>query len=318
MFSLLLVGAGQLGSRYLQGLVFAESPLEVTVVDTNLGALEMAKARWIEAGGERCHHQLHWTDSIPAELENINLALIVTSARGRADLVAQIASQARVQYWVLEKILAQSVDELSVITRATSQSQGAWVNKPMRMMHWHRKIREKFLSKTPIRASYSGGLWGLSCNSVHYLDIVSSWTGEKLISIDSSGLDLIWFESKRSGYFETTGRLVALYSQGSSLVLESRSETVSHKFQVQLADQVLWLIDETSGKSVNSDGEHIDGCFELQSQLSARLVDDILLRGRCDLPTLEESTAMHAVFLDAMLKHWNLSQNRKDLSVPIT
>lgn len=67
-----------------------------------------------------------------------------------------------------------------------------------------------------------------------------------------------------------------------------------------------------------TNGDHIDGRFEFQSQLSGRLVDDILLRGQCDLPSLEESAAMHAIFLQAMLKHWNLSQNRNDDCVPIT
>ena len=56
--TVLLVGAGHVGSRYLQGMVKAESQLDITVVDPSSIALDMAKARWKEAGGEICHHRI--------------------------------------------------------------------------------------------------------------------------------------------------------------------------------------------------------------------------------------------------------------------
>ena len=83
-YTVLLVGAGQLGSRYIQGLVGAKCQLKITVVDPSISSLEMATARWIEAGGERCHHKIQWSDAIPSELKSVDLALIVTSSEGRA------------------------------------------------------------------------------------------------------------------------------------------------------------------------------------------------------------------------------------------
>ena len=61
--SLLLVGAGQLGSRYLQGLVASDSELEITVVDPSSESLETAKLRWIAAGGDESSHQIFFGGS---------------------------------------------------------------------------------------------------------------------------------------------------------------------------------------------------------------------------------------------------------------
>ena len=317
-YNVLLVGAGQLGSRYLQGMVSAESQLSITVIDPSSSALETAKSRWIEAGGEHCHHQIRWANDIPSELEKIDLVLVVTSAKGRAELVKRIASQMSVRYWVMEKVLAQSVEELEIITRATALSHGAWVNTARRMMFWHQLLKKAFEQKGPIKASYSADLWGLACNSIHFLDLISWWVDEKLDSIDIKSLDPLWFESKRVGYFEATGELVAHFSKGSILTLESLDQAEIQPLQIDLADGTAWKIDEVNGTAFSTNGNNIDGRLEFQSQLSGRLVDDILFQGQCDLPTLKESASMHAIFLKAMLKHWNLSQKRNDICVPIT
>lgn len=317
-YTVLLVGAGQLGSRYLQGMVGAVSHLDVTVVDSSPRALETARSRWIEAGGEHCHHQIRWANDIPSELEKIDLVLVVTSAKGRAELVTQIASQMSVRYWVLEKVLAQSVEELEIIARVTALSHGAWVNTPRRMMVWHESLKKAFEYKGPIKALYSADLWGLACNSIHFCDLISCWMDEKLDSIDIKSLGPQWFESKRVGYFEVTGKLVAHFSKGSTLTLESHDHAEIQPLQIDLADGTTWKIDEVNGVAFNTNGDHIDGRLEFQSQLSGRLVDDILLQGQCALPSVQESAAMHSIFLKAMITHWNLSQKRNDDCVPIT
>lgn len=318
MCDLLLIGAGQLGSRYLQGLVAAKTRLKIMAVDPYLSSLETAKTRWTEAGGDNSHHQISWWSELPGHLDGIDLVLVVTSARERAPLVREIASKLEVRYWVLEKVLAQSVYEVEIIDQAVSLSEGAWVNTPRRMMAWHQSLRNAFKFKGPIEASYSGGLWGLACNSIHFIDLISWWMSEELKSVEVGGLKPDWFESKRAGYFEVTGNLVAHFSAGSSLTLGSYEQVGAQPLRIDLADGIQWDIDEWNGVAVSTNGDHISGCLELQSQLSGRLVDDILSCGRCELPTLQESAPMHEIFLEAMLKHWNLSEKWSAVRVPIT
>ena len=84
------------------------------------------------------------------------------------------------------------------------------------------------------------------------------------------------------------------------------------------SDHLIWEINENSGLASCTDGQRIGGRIEYQSQLSGSLVDNILQDNKCDLPSLDESSQMHSVFLDSMLNHWNFSQNRNDKSLPIT
>ena len=314
----LLVGAGQLGSRYLQGFVASKSNLEITVVDPSLKSLKTAKSRWIEAGGEKSLHQVRWLNSIPSDLQQVDVALIVTSSKGRAYLIDKIAKAIDVRYWVLEKILAQSSKELGLIQCVLADSEGAWVNTQMRTMTWHRSLKEALAVGRPLEILYSGGLWSLACNTIHYIDLVSWWSNESLVSIDTNGLDHHWYKSKRAGYYEISGELVAYFSNGTSLRLSSKDGAQAQLFEVQLSDGIIWKIDESTGTAQSSRGEQINGHFEFQSQMSGRLVDDILQRGECALPSLNESSSMHTIFLDAMLAHWNFSQNRNDQRVPIT
>jgi hypothetical protein len=316
--SLLLVGAGQLGSRYLQGLVASKSDLEITVVDPSSESLEIAKSRWIEAGGDESPHQVRWLESLASNLQRVDVALVVTSSKGRADLIYKIANAIDVRYWVLEKVLTQSSEELVAIQSALAGCEGAWVNTPRRMMSWHQSLKEVFAGRGPLEVSYSAGLWGLACNSIHFIDLVAWWSDEILMSVNTSSLDHHWHESKRAGYFEITGELAAHFSGGTSLRLNSKADAQALPIQVALRDGVFWEVDEPAGTARSSSGEQLDGRIEFQSQISGRLVDDILQRGQCDLPSLDESSSMHTIFLDAMLAHWNLSQNRNDNRVPIT
>lgn len=318
MFEVLLIGAGQLGSRYLQGLIASKFDLRISVVDVSLRALEMAKSRWIAAGGEESQHRVRWLDSLPQDTHRVDVALIVTPSNGRANLVKRIANSLDVRYWILEKVLAVSSRELKIIQSALVSSDGAWVNTPRRMMAWHRSLRDVFAHRCPLEISYSGGLWGLACNSIHFIDLVAWWSGESFKSVDVDGLDHRWYKSKREGYFEVTGGIVCTFTGGTKLYLNSKQGANPQPMQVVLSDGIIWNIDETAGTALSSNGEQIYGCIELQSQLTARLIHGILRLGKSHLPTFDESSAMHAIFLDAMLAHWNLSQHRNDDLVPIT
>ena len=46
MYKILLVGSGQLGSRYLEGIAMSKLSLKVTVVDKSKSSLKKAKEMW--------------------------------------------------------------------------------------------------------------------------------------------------------------------------------------------------------------------------------------------------------------------------------
>ena len=100
-------------------------------------------------------------------------------------------------------------------------------------MRMHQKLRNIIFSQAPIEFHGGKGFWGLACNSVHYLDLMSWWSDEKLLEIDTSNLDNNWVESKRQRFWEITGTLKAIYSSGSKLLLESSQNSVDNNFPIK-------------------------------------------------------------------------------------
>ena len=315
--TLLLVGAGHIGSRHLQGLAKAKLNLEIYVVEPSWVASSVARSRWNESK-HNGSHTIHWLDSIPSDLNTVDVCIVSTSAKGRADLISRLASKTNVRYWIIEKVLAQGSSEIELICDALGKSAGAWVNTPRRTMRLHKAFRSEVLGTGPLGVLYGGGLWGLACNGIHLIDLIAWWSGKSLLSIDTGNLNRNWYESKRHRYFETTGELVAHFSGGTSLRLISKKGPQEQGIRVTLSDGIVWEIDEIACVARSSLGRKLTNEREFQSQLTGKIVNQILQQGQCDLPSLVESSAMHAIFLDAMVTHWNLSQNRNDDLVPIT
>ena len=318
MQNILLVGAGQLGSRYLQGLSTVKIDLSITVVDPSDLSLNKAKKRGFEAGGDVSPHTIRWCKVLPQDLLLIDLAIITTSAGGRADLVKKISNTVSVSYWMLEKVLAQSKKELDIINVATIDSKGSWVNMVRREINWHQQLKLNFFKQGPLKVKKTGGLWGLACNTIHFIDLISWWTGESLISVNTDRLDHAWIKSKRVGYFEVMGELLVKFSRGTELTLQSQPIETRDILYVEIPNKDIWTIDELNCTAFKSKKNVFRGEFKLQSELTGPIITKILTNGNCELTTLKESLEQHKIFLEAMLSHWNFSNKFNDKIVPIT
>lgn len=315
--TILISGAGQLGSRYLQGLAKCRLPLRIYVQDVCEESLGRAGQRWHEVLDRETHHKVSFHTSFEALPRQLDIAIVATSADVRPRVVGEIASHTAVRFWVLEKVLAQSEPGLDEIMSHVKGYSGAWVNTPRRMMPWYQQIKSQLGLNHPMTLRVEGGGWGLACNAVHYLDLFAWWTGETLQSVSTDCLSRIWFESKRKGNFEVSGTLEARFSGGGRAWLKVREDEVC--FPMEVGDgRLLWLIDEVEGVASRSDGIKVPGRMVYQSEMSASLVESILESGCCDLPTLEDSAAIHHIFIRSMLEHWKQSGNPSAISVPIT
>ncbi len=315
--AILISGAGQLGSRYLQGLVKCRVPLKIYVQDVSEESLDRARQRWSEVLGPESRHEASFGttfDSLPRQLD---IAIVATTAHVRPQVVGEIASHSTVRYWVLEKMLAQSEIGLDEIVVHIGKSSNAWVNTPRRMFSWHKQIKSQLGLNHPMTLKIDGGLWGLACNAVHFLDLLAWWTGETLQEIHTDRLNPHWFEGKRPGNWEVFGMLEARFSGGSQALLSAGAGEVFYSMAASDGRQS-WQINEIEGWARRADGIEIPGRIPYQSELSSVLVESILESGRCALPTLAESASLHRVFINGMLEHWKRAGHSDATFVPIT
>jgi hypothetical protein len=314
---ILIAGAGQLGSRYLQGLVKCRVPLRIYVQDIFKESLYRAERRWIEVLTPEVPHEVIFCTSFAKLPRKIDVAIVTTTADVRPDVTGEIARRIDVRFWVLEKVLAQSESGLDQIISHIKKDSYAWVNLPRRINPWHKKIKSQFNLKPPLDFKFEGKLWGLACNAVHLLDLIEWWTDETLQSVCTDRLDQSWFESTRPTFWEVLGGVEARFSGGSCAFLVANQDGVSGDFGIR-DDQLSWMIKEAEGLARRSDGVEIPGRLKYQSELTADMVESILETGTCELPTLNESAALHRIFILSMLKHWRRSCNPDADFIPIT
>ena len=310
----LVAGAGQLGSRYLQGLSKLNEPLDIFVFDPSSESLARSKQRWCEMQAETAH-EVHYMSSLTALPASIDLAIVATTADVRTALTAEINRLVDIRNWVLEKVLTQSAREVVDLQR-TLAGKSAWVNTPMYQWPLYAKLRELYPSGAPIEACFEG-FRGLACNTIHYIDFVSRWNGAPVTQIDATDLQPEWYVAKRDGFYEIDGKLEVDFADDSKLKLGSDRSNLGYKINIKIAGDD-WKLSEADGIAQAADGRFFHGEVAVQSQLTAPMVETIFAGEHCGLPTLAESSQQHTILLNALLEHWNRHMPNKVERLPIT
>ena len=319
MKNILIIGLGNIGSRYLQGIKKYDKQLNIFGLDPSIKSLKIAKKLWNEiifAGPNHKLHLIHNYSHIPKE---IHLAIVSTTAEIRFKIIKEIFENFHIHASIFEKVLVQSLEDLNELEKKFLNVTSAWVNCGYRAMLTHQKLRGIISTQTPLEAYGGKGFWGLACNAVHFLDLMTWWSGEKLLEIDTSNLDKKWVKSKRQSFWEITGTLNAIYSNGSKLWLESCLNDVSDFPMKVKTIKGEWIVNDlVEGFAKGPSGLCLPITQEKLSDFSTNVVKSILETGLCDLPKMDDSVHIHQIFLMAMLKHWNKNSNRNDNYVPIT
>ena len=315
-YKVLIVGAGQLGSRYLQGLSKVSMSLDIWVSDVSADSLARAKVRWQEVDSPKTEHQVQYITGLTELPSEIDLVIVATSADVRASVVVQLVEKITVRNWVLEKLLAQSDIEILSIQAAIGKNSLAWVNTPMYMWPLYKNIRAQYAGTQPITVCFEG-LSGLACNAIHFIDFVGRWNKSSPIAINTSGLLKEWRPAKRIDFYEVYGELLVNFDDGSKLKIGSSADDLKYRVNIKVQRDE-WHVFESEGIAKSQDGRTVHGTCGFQSQLTAPLVESILQNGFCDLPSLSMSAVQHRIYLGELLDHWNRYMPNKLDRLPIT
>ena len=318
-FKILIYGCGQIGSRHLQSLANVDFPLSITVYDSSIEALARARTRWDDAlvsSLNPIRHDIIFINTFQDVCKKIDLAIIATSADVRVASVECISKLVKVKYWILEKVLAQSIDDLNKLNILLGNSY-AWVNTPMRSWSLYENLKWQ-LNKNSVLDIQCDGIQGLACNAIHYIDLISYLSDSDPKSIDVAGLRLDWHPAKRTGFYEVSGNLVVKFTNGSILSMSSMDRSSGDKVMKIACGNKVWGVDECGKSAVSNMCESVYGECELQSQLTSKIVSQIRNSGGCSLTTLSNSVLQHEVLLDGLLKHWNSHTRTLTTTLPIT
>lgn len=324
MRNILLVGAGQLGSRHLQGLAKLDSNrVAIDVVDPSHISLETAKSRCQEVSTHQeqiCYH----TSIKTLSTDRYDLVIIATSADIRYQVLKQLIEQVHIKYLVLEKILFQKIDEFELTDQLiTHHKIPTWVNHPRRHFSLYKQIRTTLKNANEIEFSVTGGAWGLGCNALHFLDIFEYLCNRRETVIHTDYLNSKLINSKRAGFFEINGKLtgengashfsISCFDEPSPILINIASEHLNVHIN-EGAGEYLVASKESAWQPQYIKTDIVD----YQSNLTTKLCEDILFHGHCELPSYAEAKYLHIRFITAMLDHINSFTIPKIDHLPMT
>ncbi len=319
-----IIGAGQLGSRHLQGLSRINIPVAIQVIDPNPESLKLARERYEEMPENTNVRSIEFSTSQDSAVGDVALVIIATNADIRARVIKELTRVSMVKHLVLEKVLFQKVKDYSEIdSLLTARGISAHVNCPRRIYPFYRELRRELSQERITAFTAEGSHWGMGCNAIHFLDLFAFLSSDPDCVIDSSALDNTILESKRPGFIEFTGAVGGVNSRGGRFTIASRAQEGQQLIITIVTDKQRITINESTGTAEffnNMSGTSRMKQFSLpyQSQLTDRVAADILTTTECSLTPLKESAQLHLQLLQAFSDHLNaISPNRYD-HCPIT
>ncbi len=307
-----LIGAGSLGRRHLEGLLSVRRPLLIYVIDPSLEALRDAKKLTA-----RTRHKVFCATRIPA-LSRVDLAIVATTSQHRANMVRELLQKSEiVRYIVLEKILFDKKSDYAAIQKLLRKRRvRAWVNCPLRLFPLQHQLPH-LLGIGPISCHVSAGArYGLMTNIVHYADLMCFLTGSNRFTTDTSLLSPRVVPSKRQGFKELQGSLTLRFPGGSRLIATTLPQGGARSTTVLGSRARVILIETTqtadiAEKRTGWKWKEVPAPFLLQSKMTGDIASQILIRGMCELPTLEESSRTHLQILESVQKFLRKNGYRK-------
>jgi len=324
MNKIVLIGAGQLGSRHLQGLAKSNVDISIEVVEPFEKSRDVAKERYEEIETNPKVKSIDFLESIDHLSDTLDIVIIATNADVRSQIIKELFSKKQVKNLILEKVLFQTAEEYHEVEKLLKEKGvKCWVNHPRRMFPFYQALKNEIKNSEQINYMVQGGAWGLGCNGLHFIDHLSFLSDDTELKIDNDFLHPHIYESKRADYIEFSGLLKGRIGNH-IFTLYSDKEHVPVSITIT-TDTLTAFIDESNGYAriarKSNDWkwkESQDKIVYFQSELTNVMIEDIIATGSCSLPTYNEAMKLHIHFLQALLTHMESVNGQVYTLCPIT
>lgn len=319
-----IIGAGNIGSRHLQALAKIKQPLFIQVVDPFLPSLDTAEKRYKEVASKNSRHMLNYFQDLNKIIPPVDVAIIATNSDIRFEVTKKLLELSSVKYIIFEKLLFDKPSEYQKMSKLLTQKNvKAWVNCSRRTMPFYRRLKN-ILSDQKIQYFVSGSGWGLATNVIHYIDHLALLTNCYDFKVDTRYLDPKPIESRRSGFLELTGTLIASFADGSLGVFTCYPDGDAPQIMQILAPDFRTLTLETEGKAYTS-AKKSNWIWNLkpaqllnQSQITGRVVSSLFKTRSCELTPYDLSSKLHLTLFKPLLKFVNKHSKKKYNFYPFT
>jgi hypothetical protein len=323
MKNIYIVGAGQLGSRHLQALKSVSIQLQITIVDPSDDSLKIAKERY-DSLLEGYKHNVTYLKQIPSSFSDADIVIIPSNSNVRKSIVETLLNNGVVKYMVLEKILFDKKEDYYLVNELFNKKNvKAWVNCSMRTMPFYYDLKGYFKGRKFVY-NVTGSQYGLITNAIHYIDHMAYLSDNLDYEVDTSMLYFPPIQSKRKGFLELNGILSVKFSNGCKGIFTCFPDGNLPGMVEIISDNVRILSKEWEGKALISEEKEswrwkeIEAKIPFQSQMTAKIVTDIITNSSCDLVKYEDSMKLHLTLFESLKEFLNSKSSNKYDYYPFT
>jgi hypothetical protein len=286
-----IVGVGNIGMRYYQGILKKFPQAEMLLVDKDLRLQELKKL---------CVGNVEYFSSTDELNMPIDLIVVATSCQSRLSIYKQCLLL-KPRYIILEKYLFKS--RLEFNASLSLEKIPTFVNQWMYGSHSFDGLFDVDASVVEVQ----GANWGLACNAVHWIDLLKKYLGIRDLTVGAQSVINEVFASKRPGYDEVQGRwfFEDRSSEKSFSLIDCHSGHAARGLRITV-DQKEYHFDYSA---ITKDGVIVSR-FPYFSEQIGGIVEDLFGSGSCCLPTLEESVSQHLLvedILDTLVSRPNIT-----------
>ena len=335
LMKVLIIGAGRMGLRHLQGALSLDIVKTVMILDIKEETLTTAKTAC--QNDKRVSYDL--LSGFKAKDSQYDLCIIASTASSRKPL-CELAVNCGCKYLLIEKPLGQSYQEVEDLCNyVDTLPLETYVNLNMRMYDSIIKLKNDINSFAQFKGekiiTINTGSIGIGCNGIHYLDIVIFLLDADTAEIVAAEIDDNLIPSARGKEFFDFGGWVVIkfFSQntyiGKALLSLSSESTVFGSFEI-LGKHGKITIDQITGTRTDTlrkeDSQmpiyrYAADFLPPEDQIfitpnlgdvTAKWIED-LNKGNNLLPNLRESLKVHKLMFE-----WLSKSNIYKKSFPIT
>ncbi len=312
---LILVGCGNIGSRHLQSLMKFQSALSIDVVEPNNKSKNNAVSL-IKKLPIKKYPKIKWFTSIKDLTDSGDVVIVATDSVDRVKLIETLLKQGNKKF-LIEKMVCQSRNEYkSLISLFKKFNANGWVNTNRRYFTAYQKIKQLFLTSKSLELSVYLGNSGLGTSSIHFIDLFCWFNNDYDIKLNGDYLfDKIYSNKRGKSFKEFAGNIVGTNKKNSFLTIST------HNNQSTFPSSIVEIYDGKRHIIINeleeklfflSNDENIPKLsfkFGHTSELTYKIILDILKNKSCLLPTIEDSCYLHfelfRIFNNHIFKHLN-------------
>ena len=326
-----IIGAGQIGSRHLQSLSQLQGPARIQLVDPSQRSLEVACQRFHSVyKGDPKKITLQVFNAIKDLDEHQDVAIVATDAIVRCDVIKELIQFKNIKAMVYEKILFQTEQEyFEINSLLKAEKIPAWVNCILRATPFFAKLRTLLNTDKMIRMRVEGTDWGLACNGIHFLDLFSFLTGCSDFEFTNTRFDQVIPDFKRPESKEFIGEMAGMNSKGHQLAMNCEEGDTDSKSLRGLKTiliengtkhhHITVFPDQVTHRTATGKIEtEVTEPLPLQSQITHRLIEEVIQSGSCRLPTYPESMILHLSLIREFMSHLTRITGKKVTRCPIT